>query len=549
MRGLGFLVVALAACLCDANSDTGYQIGAGIWDITGPAAQTGMMGYAMENQATRGLHYRLRARAFIFAAGEQRVVYVSTDSCMVFTEVKAAVLVKLQAIYGNLYVDDNIILSGIHTHAGPAGFAYLPIYNLASFGFHQENFNTIVAGIVSAIKMAHDKLSPGGRVLINYGKLWDANINRSPFSYLANSAEERASYPDGNTDKNITVLRLEDQDGNELGVISFFAVHGTSMTNKNHLISGDNKGHASYLFEKLKNNGSLPGFGNFVAAFGQSNEGDVSPNTKGAFCPDGTPCDFATSTCNGKSEGCNAIGPGVDQFDSTHIIGQRQFDAALGLYNNATRVLSTKIRYVHTYIDMGNISVSAKFTSTGQDETTCHGSLGDAFAAGTTDGPGMFNFQQNTNSSKNPYWNFIGGFLSRPTKEEVACQAPKQILLNTGDISFPAPWTARILPISILQLVRPALCPVCPVAAAHRRWCILCPGASFAQLSDVCRVSGACHVYLSVPCVFMVVSAHIVDDVWAGRAVHCCGARRVHDDGRPAAAQHGAGRPREPRRR
>ena len=41
--------------------------------------------------------------------------------------------------------------------------------------------------------------------------------------------------------------------------------------------------------------------GEFVAAFAQSNEGDVSPNTKGAHCLDtGLPCEFNHSTCNGK---------------------------------------------------------------------------------------------------------------------------------------------------------------------------------------------------------------------------------------------------------
>ena len=41
--------------------------------------------------------------------------------------------------------------------------------------------------------------------------------------------------------------------------------------------------------------------GKFVAAFGQSNEGDVSPNTKGPHCLDtGLPCDTNTSTCNGR---------------------------------------------------------------------------------------------------------------------------------------------------------------------------------------------------------------------------------------------------------
>ena len=38
-----------------------------------------------------------------------------------------------------------------------------------------------------------------------------------------------------------------------LGLINWFAVHPTSMNNTNHLISGDNKGKASQMFEKMMN--------------------------------------------------------------------------------------------------------------------------------------------------------------------------------------------------------------------------------------------------------------------------------------------------------
>ena len=47
--------------------------------------------------------------------------------------------------------------------------------------------------------------------------------------------------------------------------------------------------------------GIPPVQGKFVGAFAQSNEGDVSPNTKGPHCIDtGEKCDFNHSTCNGK---------------------------------------------------------------------------------------------------------------------------------------------------------------------------------------------------------------------------------------------------------
>ena len=68
----------------------------------------------------------------------------------------------------------------------------------------------------------------------------------------------------------MTLLRFEDENGNPLGMVNWFSVHGTSMNNTNHFISGDNKGTAAYLFEKKVNGeDSLPGQGPFIALFGQ----------------------------------------------------------------------------------------------------------------------------------------------------------------------------------------------------------------------------------------------------------------------------------------
>ena len=52
-------------------------------------------------------------------------------------------------------------------------------------------------------------------------------------------------------------------------VPSWFAVHCTSMNNTNGLISGDNKGHASYLMEKDMNKGALPGNVRPLCCFGR----------------------------------------------------------------------------------------------------------------------------------------------------------------------------------------------------------------------------------------------------------------------------------------
>lgn len=146
------------------------------------------------------------------------------------------------------------------------------------------------------------------------------------------------------------------------------------------------------------------------------------------------------------------LGPGATDFLSTEMIGTNQFKAALELWNNASYDLVGHVGYIHQFVDMQNVEVDLTYSGTGQNETTCLGALGDAFAAGTTDGPGAFNFQQGTNDSNpNGFWNIIAGFLSEPTPEQKKCQYPKPILFNTGGITFPCPWTASILPLQIVN--------------------------------------------------------------------------------------------------
>ncbi len=48
-------------------------------------------------------------------------------------------------------------------------------------------------------------------------------------------------------------LKFVDQNNNGIGVISWFAIHPTSMNNTNKLISSDNVGYAAVLFEQNMN--------------------------------------------------------------------------------------------------------------------------------------------------------------------------------------------------------------------------------------------------------------------------------------------------------
>lgn len=54
----------------------------------------------------------------------------------------------LQELYGDLYTEKNVALSGIHTHSGPGGYLQYILYIITSLGFVRESFDVLVAGIV-----------------------------------------------------------------------------------------------------------------------------------------------------------------------------------------------------------------------------------------------------------------------------------------------------------------------------------------------------------------------------------------------------------------
>lgn len=484
-----------------------YVIGLGNYDITGPAADVNMMGYANANQIASGIHFRLRARTFIVGEPHgKRVVFVNLDACMASQLVTIKVIERLKARYGNLYTEKNVAISGIHTHAGPGGYLQYVVYIVTSLGFVRQSFDVIVDGIEKSIIQAHESLRPGS-IFVNNGELLDVGVNRSPSAYLNNPAAERSRHK-YNVDKEMTLLKFVDDEWGAVGSFNWLATHGTSMSRTNQLISGDNKGAAARFMEDWfeQNNvrsansddaqhDSMPRrrvsdtellelaasfepssskeanrflsaakrirsvLGEtdkpaFVSAFCQSNCGDVSPNVLGTFCIDtGLPCDFNHSTCNGKNELCYGRGPGFpDEFESTRIIGERQFRKALDLFDEASEQLKGKVDYQQTYLDFSQLEVTLPKQGGGYETVkTCPAAMGFAFAAGTTDGPGAFDFKQGDDKG-NLFWRLVGGALKAPSKKQVDCQYPKPILLDTGEMKVPYNWAPSVLPIQILQI-------------------------------------------------------------------------------------------------
>ncbi|KAI1231573.1 hypothetical protein IHE44_0007644 [Lamprotornis superbus] len=428
-----------------------YLVGVGRADCTGPVAQVPLMGYANPEQVAGGLLSRLYSRAFIVADPERskRVVFVSADIGMVSQRLRLEVLQQLRSKYGDLYGQDNVILSGTHTHSGPGGYFQYTLFWITSKGLVRPALSSMVNGIVKSIDIAHENMKRG-RLFINRGTVENSQINRSPFSYLENPESERNRYS-SNTDKEMVVLKMVGEDGHELGLISWFAVHPVSMNNSNHLVNSDNVGYASYLFEQEKNKGMLPGEGSFVAAFASSNLGDVSPNTRGPFCANtGESCDNPQSSCPvGGAAMCMAKGPGNDMFESTRIIGQNIYLKAKELYEKASQEVTGPLSSAHQWVNMSDVSVELNATHTVK---TCKPALGHSFAAGTIDGVGAFNFTQGSVEG-DPFWDQIRDqLLGEPSNETKACHKPKPILFSTGEMTWPHPWHPDIVDVQIAAI-------------------------------------------------------------------------------------------------
>lgn len=394
-----------------------------------------------------------------------------------------------------MYGRHNIALTGTHSHSGPGAWLNYLLPQITSKGFDMQSYEAIVSGAVLSIRRAHESLT-AGRLSVGSRNITNANINRSVWAYLANPESERQKYED-DVDKDLTLLRFtRSSDGKDIGVFTWFPVHGTSMLGNNTLITGDNKGVAAYLFEKSMRAVETVA-PDFVAGFSQSNVGDTSPNVLGAYCEygedAGKECRLEDSLCGGKNEPCHGRGPYWGLHDggtkSCYENGRLQFEGAKAIYDGMVnqprhnlvgfgsspipniRIRGRSVRSFHSFVDLSHYTFPHP---NGSMVTTCPAALGYSFAAGTTDGPGVFDFKQNNsgNPDASPVWKVVQKFIHSPTDVQRACHGAKPILLDVGETKKPYDWSPNIVDIQILR-VGQIIIIVSPGEAstmAGRRW-------------------------------------------------------------------------------
>lgn len=388
-----------------------YQVGAGVGDITQYPSNQLNGGYVDSSQKTRGIHTRQLARAFVIAdkKGSGRVCIITIDDWATSIETREEV-VKLLASgtakdkFGNpinfvdsegnqLYNINNIMITATHTHTGVMGGAERRMYNIASGGFNEELLGILVQGIVDAIAMAHnnlqdatiefakDKLTNEYNVTKNRSITSMLNNPDAPLSakYTPKSFEEMAKAEikgkkhvageaekirkdETAADKTMYLFRFKSYpEGKDIGLINWFAIHGTSISASNPMVSSDNKGVAQQMTEavmgttpnpnqdfmagiymgqdEFEQNKVSPGF---VAGFFQGALGDVDP------CRNIYHLDRLGYTLE-------------EDVINVMAAARSQSAKALELYNNPQVAVKGPIASAMQYVSMDNVYVSKKF--------------------------------------------------------------------------------------------------------------------------------------------------------------------------------------------
>ncbi len=468
------------AQLCSGNSD--YHFGAAKADITGPAGGKIHMGNESTDNYSAGIHLRQYARSFVIHSpcNDKRVAMILTDTGMMFESVRQAVLdaVAADSELSALYGPDNIMMSATHTHSAPGGQAHYTAYNTFRLGHDPQTFAVTVDGMLASLRQAQRNLAATaqpGKIHFNQGELLGANKSRAIPAYMQNPATERQRYLDINgdditTNRLMTLLRLERDNGKQVASINWFAVHPTSDALSEYglgavPISGDNKGYAAYLFERIKAGGDGE---DFVAGFMQADEGDAFSQLW-----------FDNDELRAQRD---AALPANEPSPVTVANGSAQLNRALTLYNRARQSLHGPIDYRLGYVKMDAVEVTdpvvlaslphpAELDST--EKRTCTAAMGFSFpAAGHGAQPGeqshftpaglscrdpdYFASVQNDVlsllSAKLPAESLsyaVGCNLSQLPGLNLDCQAEKPILFVFGP---PLNVSANILPFQLLRI-------------------------------------------------------------------------------------------------
>jgi len=245
--------VFLMACLQFAGAAYGetFRASAVKVDIT-PSSPQWLEGY--KARKSDGVRDQLYHRIAALDDGKTTVYFISTETCLLSPGYVDKVKKDIQQQLG--IPPRSIWWMATHTHSapeiGPPGVvaAFMPErYNQASTGESNPEYTDFQeAKLIEGLRQARQQLQPA-RLAFGLG-FSTANIDRRAMDDHGNMTI--GLNPDGPTDRQIGLIRLETLDGKLIALLANYPIHGTVLGEDNLKITGDCLGVVSqYVEQKL----------------------------------------------------------------------------------------------------------------------------------------------------------------------------------------------------------------------------------------------------------------------------------------------------------
>jgi hypothetical protein len=204
----------------------------------------------------------IRSKVMYLKKNDKKLLFISLDLIGVTKEMHADLIRKLNPMGFN---SEDVIISGTHTHSGPGALAKNTFWAAVAMDRFQKKFyNKFLDGIVDSVAKAIKKATEGEIYQLNF-ETENLQNNRRGNSRPLN--------------KEANLILAKSRDGQWLGGIIHFAVHGTSLDSDNFYFSSDVPGAIEREVENFIDNEN--GFVRLIDKshflFIQGAEGDVSP--------------------------------------------------------------------------------------------------------------------------------------------------------------------------------------------------------------------------------------------------------------------------------
>lgn len=246
-----------------------WKAGFGSADIT-PKEPVRLSGYASRNRPFEKVLSPIFAKAMALEDGKgTRALMVTADLIGFRSSVADPLCARLVEKLG--IPRDRILLNASHTHTGPVpSLSGNPYGNAGAeeAGKTVEYTKWMMDRIVEAAEGAVADLSPA--TLSHGWGVVDIPMNRREFT---DRGVRLGVNPKGLVDRSVPVLRVDGPDGTMRGVLFGCACHGTTLTGKHYVVSGDYMGVAQARIQKAH-----PGA---TALFMAGCGGDANPYPRG----------------------------------------------------------------------------------------------------------------------------------------------------------------------------------------------------------------------------------------------------------------------------